>query len=273
MKTISSRHNPIVDAFRELADAPDPAGRRLLLDGVHLVQEAVNAGADFEVVAVAAARAGDGEIHALIDVLRDTGVETLTVTEPVLAAVSPVRTPSGLVAIVRRQAWSPAQLCDPTDAFLVVAVDVQDPGNVGGLIRVAEAGGASGVMVCGASASPFGWKAVRGSMGSVLRLPVVAGLSTDGMLHALQASGVTTIASAARNGDDPDVIDWSGKVALLLGAEGAGLEDSVLDASDRQVTIPMSAPVESLNVATAGGILIYAARRQRGASAPSPVSR
>jgi len=93
--------------------------------------------------------------------------------DPVFAAMSPVRTPSGLVAIATRHPSSASEVCSVPDALVLVAIDVQDPGNVGALVRTAEAGGMSGMFVTGASANPFSWKAIRGSMGSTLRLPVV----------------------------------------------------------------------------------------------------
>jgi TrmH family RNA methyltransferase len=148
--------------------------------------------------------------------------------------------------------------------LLLVAIDVQDPGNVGALVRTAEAGGMSGMFVTGASANPFSWKAIRGSMGSTLRLPVVSGMPTASVLTCLRSGGIRTIGAVPRGGEDPDAIDWRGKVALIVGGEGAGLPDDVTSNCDARVSIPMAARVESLNVAAAGAILIYAARRQRG---------
>ena len=93
----------------------------------------------------------------------------------------------------------------------LAAVDVQDPGNVGALLRAAEAGGATGAFVCGASANPFSWKALRGSMGSALRLPVVAGMTADAVLTCMADAGVRTVAAVPRGGDDPDAVDWRGQ--------------------------------------------------------------
>jgi TrmH family RNA methyltransferase len=153
------------------------------------------------------------------------------------------------------------------DALLLVAVDVQDPGNLGSLLRAAEAGGIGGVLVCGTpaggSANPFSWKALRGSMGSALRLPVSAGLDALAALDSLHRNGVRTVAAVPRDGQDPDAVDWTGSVAVVLGGEGAGLSDDVVAQCRERVTIPMAPRVESLNVAVAGAILVYAARRQR----------
>jgi TrmH family RNA methyltransferase len=100
-------------------------------------------------------------------------------------------------------------------------------------------------------------------MGSVLRLPVAAGLTTDAAMQAMRAHGARVIAAAPRGGRHPDVVDWQGRVGLLVGGEGPGLSETILAAADDRVTIPMATPVESLNVAVAAAILVYAARRQR----------
>lgn len=267
MKTITSRQNPTVRAFRDLADSPDPAGARVLLDGVHLVRDAHAAGAAFELVAVEGSRLDrESEEGDLARTLASRGVEVVSGTSAVIAAMSPVTTPAGIVAIARREPLSAATVFALPNAFVVVAVDVQDPGNLGGLIRTAEAGGATGVLVCGASANPFSWKSLRGSMGSALRLPIAHGLRATDVLQDARTAGARTVATVPRNGCGPDDAEWTGRVALFLGGEGAGLSEAVVAACDERVTIPMTAGVESLNVAVAAGILIYAARRRRAPS-------
>jgi TrmH family RNA methyltransferase len=253
-----------VRAFRELATTPDPDGARLLLDGLHQVREARAAGAELEVVAVAGYRLeSPTEENDLVRAIDRDGAEVYSVSEQVLAAMSPVKTPSGIVAIARRTPTTAAAICKRDDAFVLVAVDVQDPGNLGSLVRAAEAGGATGIIVCGVSANPFSWKALRGSMGSALRMPIAHGLDTLDVVGCSKRFGARTVAAVPRGGRSPDDVDWSGRVTLLVGGEGAGLPDDVLAACDQRVTIPMTPPVESLNVAVAGAILLYAARRHR----------
>jgi RNA methyltransferase, TrmH family len=117
--------------------------------------------------------------------------------------------------------------------------------------------------VAGESANPFSWKAVRGSMGSVLRLPVARAMSVDAIMQDIRKTKTKAIAAVPRDGWDPDAVDWSGRIALLLGGEGPGLDARVIAGSDERVSVPMEAPVESLNVATSAAIIIYAARRAR----------
>ena len=264
MKTISSRQNAVVRAYRALADEPDPGGARLLLDGVHLVREARAAAMRFEHVAVASSHltsaTEEGDLARALD---HEGVDVVMADDQVFSAISPVRTPGGIVAIVQRPPTTAAAILEQVDLFALVIADVQDPGNLGSLLRVAEAGGVTGVIVCGESANPFSWKAVRGAMGSVLRLPVARGASIDVVMADVRTAGARTIAAVPRDGRDPDAVDWTGRIALLLGGEGPGLGARVVAECDERVSVPMAAPVESLNVATAAGILVYAARRAR----------
>ena len=250
--------------FRALADDPDPTGERVLLDGAHLVRDAHEAGAVFEVLVVAASRLdGASEEGQLARHFEDASIDVVVADDKVFAALSPVKSPSGIAAIARRKVTAPAIICGHSQALVVAAVDVQDPGNVGSVIRAAEAGGATGVFVCGASASPFSWKALRGSMGSALRMPVVAGMTAEAVMNCMAEAGVRMVAAVPRGGDDPDHIDWRGTVGLFVGGEGPGLGGDVIARCAARVTIPMAAAVDSLNVAVAGAILIYAARRQR----------
>lgn len=237
---------------------------RLLLDGAHLVHDAHDAGLAFEIAAVAASRLqSDTEEARIAHALVAAGHNVVVADDQVFRAMSPVRTPSGIVAIVSREPVTASDICARANAFVLAGVDVQDPGNVGSLIRAGEAAGATGALLCGSSAHPFSWKAVRGSMGSALRLPVAGSLDVADAETAMKAAGLRTIAAVPRGGRDPDAIDWTGPIALWVGGEGPGLTDAIIAASDERVTIPMAAPVESLNVAVAGAVLVYAARRQR----------
>jgi TrmH family RNA methyltransferase len=272
MKRISSRQSPVVRAYRDLVREPDPAGVRLLLDGAHLIREAHDAALVFESVVVAAShidrrggRSGPPatEERALAESLERTGVDVAVAGAQTFAAISPVRTPSGIVAIVHRHPTTVDAILEKARLFALVVVDVQDPGNLGSLMRVAEAGGVTGIIVAGESANPFAWKAVRGSMGSVLRLPVARSVSIDAVMQDMRKTRTKVIAAVPRDGWDPDAVDWSGRIALMLGGEGPGLSPQVIDAADERVTVPMESPVESLNVAASAAIIIYAAKRSR----------
>jgi RNA methyltransferase, TrmH family len=261
---ITSRHNPIVARYRAVAHG-DVDGV-LLLDGVHLVSDAVAAGLAIEHVAVDVNASGREEIAALMKSLGEAHAEIATVTAPVMAALSPVRSSSAIVAIAARPSTA-ARDFYPTSAgavpLIVVACDIQDPGNLGAIVRVAEAGGASGVIAAGASADPFGWKALRGSMGSALRLPVHRSADPSTASADARHHRCRIIATVPRGGRSIFDADLRSAAAVFVGGEGPGLPQSVIDDADERVTIPMHAPVESLNAATTAALMVYEARRQR----------
>jgi TrmH family RNA methyltransferase len=267
MERITSRQNAIVKRFRELARASRAGAAEMLLDGEHLLQEALAGGVPIDVAAFAEAQLGAGSSMARLAVAVEArGARVLVVGAPILAAMSPVRQPSGVVAIARARAAAVDAIMasNGSGPALVAVLDgVQDPGNVGAIVRAAAAFGASGVIALDGSANPFGWKALRGAMGGTFRLPTAAGGSYAEAVAAARRGGVRVIAAAPRGGTPLTALDLRGPVALVLGGEGAGLPPEVLHAVDDTVTIPMHRPVESLNVAIAAALLLYEAARQR----------
>jgi TrmH family RNA methyltransferase len=267
VRRVSSRQNPLVARFR--AAALGEADGVLLLDGVHLVADALNAGIRIRdaavVVAAVEGTATEPDVEQLIDQLSRAGVEPVLVTAPVMAALSPVRSPSSIVALADRPVWERVPTAN-TPPLVVVGVDVQDPGNVGAIVRVAEAGGATAAVIAGTSADPFGWKALRGSMGSALRLPVTTSRDAAAVLAELRRHGHRAIGTAPRGGRVFTDIDYTKPTAVFIGGEGQGLPDMLLQQMDERVTIPMQAPVESLNAAATTAIIVYEALRQRTAS-------
>jgi TrmH family RNA methyltransferase len=148
---------------------------------------------------------------------------------------------------------------------VVVACDIQDPGNLGAIARVAEAGGASGLVAAGRCADPFGWKALRGSMGSLLRLPTVRCAAPEDEVAEARRHGCRIVAAVPRGGLPLFQAALKGPVAFLIGGEGPGLAPALAAGADQRVSIPMHPPVESLNAAVAAALLVYEAWRQRTA--------
>lgn len=283
MERVSSRQNAIVKRFRELARGRDgraaAAGRapEILLDGDHLVQEALSAGVAIDLAAFSERQMLDAAsaLPGLATEIRRRGGRPVLVTDQVLAAVSPVQHPSGVVAIARPQ---PADLgsifchtrtanrvpsgSDPAPSLIVVVVaGVQDPGNVGAIVRAAAAFGAAGVVTLEGSADPFGWKALRGAMGGTFRVPVAPTASVEAVLAAAADHQVRLIAAVPRGGTPLPEIDLRTPAAIVLGGEGGGIPAEILAAAHETLTIPMRAPVESLNVAAAAALVLYEASR------------
>ena len=259
--TITSRQNPLVARFRDAARGD--VGGPILLDGAHLVADAVGARLNFRLAVVTPASRETDDVRELLEVLSRLQVEVATVSAPVMDAISPVRSSSAIVALADRRAISDGQLYRGEAPLVVVAVDVQDPGNVGAIVRVAEAAGATGVIAAAASANPWGWKALRGSMGSALRLPTIHGVAADTAVADARHRRCRIVAAVPRGGESVFDVDLTGPVAVLVGGEGQGLAPSLLAAADVRVTIPMEPPVESLNAAVTTALILYQARRQR----------
>jgi TrmH family RNA methyltransferase len=259
MERIASRHNPVVKRFR---DAMQPGSEDLLLDGEHLLDEALDASLAIAIVAIREDLQG-GPAGALAARAAGTGARVVAVPQKVLGAISPVQQPSGIVALARREcATLEAALADAPQLVIVLA-GVQDPGNVGAIVRAADACGATGVIAAEGTADPFGWKALRGSMGSAFRVPVAVRHSLEAAIRAARGRGATVYAAVPHGGVPLPRCDLRPPLAILFGGEGAGVPDRLLALADRRLTIPMRAGVESLNVATAAALVAYEASRQR----------
>jgi TrmH family RNA methyltransferase len=256
---ITSRQNETVALYRAVARGADAA--LILLDGEHLVADGVSSGVPLRHVLVAADRVDAPEHAQLLSQLSRMGVDVAAGSAPVMAAASPLRSPSSLVALASRP---PAGDVFGAAAPLVfIACDVQDPGNLGAIIRVAEAAGASGVLSAGRGADPFGWKALRGAMGSALRLPIALRATVDEAVADARRHHCRIVATTPRDGVNLFDADLTGRLAVLIGGEGAGLPDGAIDGADERVTVPMASPVESLNAAVTAAVIAYEARRQR----------
>ena len=265
MQRITSRQNPLVARYRDSAHG-QPSDS-LLLDGEHLVSEALAAGVLIRHVVVSFDALDRDDIRAIVNTIVGRGIDIAAASTSVMQAISPVRSASRIVAIGQRPTVDIALMHGGHAALVVIAADVQDPGNVGAIVRVAEAGGASGLIAAGSTANPFGWKALRGSMGSALRLPVAVNPAPDHAAADARRHGCRLVAMVPRGGQPHVESDLRGPVALLVGGEGAGIARSLVDTADVRVTIPMERPVESLNAAVAAAVLIYEARRQRTSGA------
>jgi TrmH family RNA methyltransferase len=261
MEPITSRSNPLLRRLRLLVER-GAAGDLMLLEGVRLIEEALSAGLEIVEVAASPKLESSPRGRQLAHDLAARGAPPRLIDDRLLDSLSEVETSQGVLAVARRRLFDEEALFH--DAPLVVVAEaIQNPGNLGGLLRAAEAAGASGAVLTAGCADPLSWKALRGAMGSAFRLPHVRGLETADVRERLARRGVLSIATVAEGGTPYDTFDWTRPLALWLGAEGTGLSADTLAAAAERVTIPMARPVESLNVAVAAGILLFEAARQR----------
>jgi TrmH family RNA methyltransferase len=260
--TLRSRANPL---YKRLCALKERAGERdlCLLEGPRLVLEALAAGLTVvEAAASPRAEASPAGPAALAE-LRQREVPVRRMTAELVASLSETETSQGLLALARRPAFSEEEVYRETPLVLV-AEGVQNPGNLGGLIRSAEAAGATGAILAGACADPFSWKALRGSMGSAFRLPHLRGIEIGAALDALAARGIAVLATDAGGERRYDEVDLRGPVALVVGSEGAGLPAAVSERAAARLRVPLAGRVESLNVGVAAALVLFEAARQRG---------
>jgi len=244
-------------------------GTLIGIEGEHLLDEALRSGLRVETVFLHETRETPGELPGNVEVLR--------LSEEVFRSASATQSPQGIAALVEAPPSSLAMVLGqdgsitPRIAPLLLILDaLQDPGNLGTLVRSAEAFGATGLLLLPGSTSPWNGKALRASAGSAFRLPIVA--CTIAVMRELASEGVHLLAAVgqADGASSPDLLDLTRPTALLIGNEGAGLSRELLALSHACVTLPCTGPVESLNAAVAGSLLLFVAQQQRSRADSQP---
>jgi len=260
-ETIRSRANPLYKRLRSLRDKGAASGL-CLLEGPKLTLEAVTAGVELVEAAMAPrAETIPAGVRAL-EALRTRGVPLRRMSAELVASLSEAATSQGLLALARRPAFALESVFRQTP--LVLLIDgVQEPGNLGALLRSAEAASATGALLTAGCADPFSWKALRGSMGSAFRLPHIAGLDIRRALEELASRRIAVLATASDGALRYDEADLTGPTAIVVGREGSGLPAEVRERAETVLRIPLAPPVESLNVGVAGALVLFEAARQR----------
>jgi TrmH family RNA methyltransferase len=261
---IRSRQHPLLRRLRRLKET-SAAQDLCLIEGPKLLEEAMAAGLQVVEAVTVPSLEGRPRGAELLAALAERRVPVRRVPASVLASLSEVETSQGILALARRPVFAEEQLFSGLPLILV-AVGVQNPGNLGALLRTAEAAGATGAYLTEGTADPFSWKALRGSMGSAFRLPQLRGLSAPEALSRLRARGLAIVAASAHSGTPYERADLRGPLALVLGGEGAGLTPELEALADRRLVILLRGQVESLNVGVAAGVLLFEVARQRGAA-------
>jgi RNA methyltransferase, TrmH family len=256
---VSSRANARVKQLRAAFQGHARlSGGMVAIEGDHLLEEALRSGMVLKTVFVSERRA--------VPKVVPRGVEVLRLTDEVFGSVVETQSPQGVAALMVPPVRTVTNLLEGTGpALILIAVGLQDPGNMGTLVRSAEAFGANGVLTTSGTVSAWNQKALRASVGSVFRVPVVGVTAAE--VAELKARGVRLIAAVGE--DDSGVVaaqemDFTAACAVMIGNEGSGLAAEWMEMCDARVTIPCPGPVESLNAAVAGSLLLYEASRQRG---------
>lgn len=198
-----------------------------------------------------------GEAFRKLLKLKKNGVFTEIVTTDVFKKASDTQTPQGIIAVVKMLTYTSR---DILGGNILVLEDIQDPGNLGTMIRTAEGAGVTGLLMSRGTVDIFNPKTIRSTMGSLFRVPFVYSDDLKASIDELKAAGVKVYAAHLKGKKFYDEIDYSGKSAFLIGNEGNGLSDEIADKADMYIKIPMEGKLESLNASIAAALLMYQAR-------------
>jgi RNA methyltransferase, TrmH family len=284
---ITSRDNRWLKKFRAALRGTGPVeGEPIGVEGPKLVEEALKSGTEAEALLVS--ESAEGEIEPILSAASasEAGVprsRILRTTDKLFASVAGTEAPQGVAALFRAPLWTFEDVlrgaADENGAFggdfplVVVVAGVQDPGNVGTIVRSGEAFGATGAIATRGTADPWSPKALRASAGSALRLPILRGIAIPVLLAQLKMARVKIVAAIGRASDTRSVATSTSATsdnpelreaaAIFIGGEGAGLPNEILNSADGRMSIPMRSSVESLNAGVAGSIALFEAARQR----------
>jgi len=262
LRRVAGRHNVLIkEVRRAFARAELTADGECAVEGVRVVEEAIRSGLHLR--AVLFSESGQARAGRLLPQV-GAQVETLLLPDKLFTSMVPSETPQGVAALVRMKSHTLQDLLSGEQAAaLVVAVaGVQDPGNLGTILRSAEAFGATGVLLGENTVSAYNSKVVRASAGSIFRIPLLRQELTSA-LQSLRERGLRLLATSSHKGNPLKDAGLTSPLALLVGSEGAGLAREIVAQVDEVVAIPHSPRVESLNAGVAASIALYEAARQR----------
>lgn len=265
LRRIEGRHNALAKELRQaFAHSERTEDGHCAIEGLRIVEEAIRSGLRFR--AVFFKESAENLAERLLPQI-GANVETVLLADKLFDGTVPSETPQGVAALVKLKDFSLDDILERMQVGpVIVPVGLQDPGNLGTILRSAEAFGSAGVVLGEGTVSPFNSKVIRASAGSIFRLPAVLAKESggvEGILSKLRKANVRLIATSSHKGTPLDQARLAEPSAVFIGSEGAGLPRAVLAQVDELVAIPHAAQVESLNAGVAGSIVLYEAARQR----------
>ena len=265
LRRIEGRHNALLKELRQaFARAERTQSGDCAIEGVRIVEEAIRSGLRFQ--AIFFKQSAQNLAERLLPQI-GSHVESLLLPDKLFDGAVPSETPQGVAALVRLKEFSLDDVLERLQIGpVIVVVGLQDPGNLGTILRSAEAFGSAGVVLGEGTVSPFNSKVIRASAGSMFRLPVVLAKTAAGLEETtskLRNENVRLIATSSHKGTALDQARLTGSFAVFIGSEGSGLPRTLMAQVDELVAVPHTPQVESLNAGVAGSIVLYEAARQR----------
>ena len=261
LRPVSSRQNGLVKELRSAFQSGRPTDDGLCaLDGLKIVEEAIRS--SWKLHAVFVSESGRDRATKLLPQL-SSHTESILLPDEVFRSAVLTESPQGIAALAKIRDHSIEEMLRPKNPLIIIAAGLQDPGNLGTIIRSAEAFGASGLVAIEGTVHPLHPKVIRGSAGSVFRLPVLR-ISSSDTLSTLRAKGLRVLATSSHKSTPLPEADLTGPLAIIIGNEGAGVSRDLLAQADQSIVIPHSSKVESLNAGIAASVVLYECARQRG---------
>jgi RNA methyltransferase, TrmH family len=262
LRRIEGKHNALVKELRQAFGRGElTASGECAIEGARVIEEAIRSGLKFH--AVFFSESAQGRASKILPQL-GSHVETLLLPDRLFASIVPSETPQGVAALVHVKKLTLEEILESASrGLLLVIAGVQDPGNLGTILRSAEAFGAQGALLGEGTVSAYNSKAVRASAGSVFRL-MTARIQTSTAIGQIRAQGFRLLATSSHKGASVAAADLAGRVAIFIGNEGSGLDKKLLAQMDELIMIPHSQRVESLNAGIAASIILYEAAKQQG---------
>ncbi len=266
MDVIASSANKKIKLVASLKQKKHRDAERLFIaEGIRLAEAAVEANWPCRFGLCTGTAAKNERVQMFLQQLEARQCPVYEVPEDIYNKISDTQQPQGVLLVLENGSSSLSSVISGAGASFILVLDqLQDPGNVGTIIRTADAVGCSGIIVMENSADIYAGKTVRATMGSLFHLPVVTGIGQEELIDFLAQHKISLLATALDAQAQPYFsLDFTVPVALVLGNEGAGVSPELLDKADQKVFIPMAGRSESLNVATAAAVLLYEGLRQR----------
>jgi RNA methyltransferase, TrmH family len=258
LRIVQSRQNTRVKELRAALRKGEKTDSGLIaLEGQHLVEEALRSSLPITTLFVRS-----GSLSLLDNLQLPTHTEILELPPDIFASAVTTESPQPIAALAEAPAFTLETLLAKPHPLIIVSAGLQDPGNLGTIVRSAEAFGATGIIALPGTVSIWNAKALRASSGSAFRLPVVTATSKD-LFPVLHAQGIRVVAATLDRGTPAQQFNLTQPMAVFIGNEGSGLSPELANQCDERITIPSPGPVESLNAAIAASILLYEASRQR----------
>ena len=260
---LTGKDNQLLKTLRKLNRNPEKSsGGLMAIEGVRVLEEAENSVCEVDAAVITEGFGNESREKNLLERWRARGIRIFQVEEKLFASISAVRAPQGAMALVRVPQYILDEIPLKEHALILCACGIQDPGNLGTLIRTAAAAGVDMLLTATGTVSALNPKTVRASAGAFFSIPVIERLKTEKIFSYCERNNIRMYRTGVRAGIRHTQADMASSCAIFLGNEGAGVTEDVL-ARLPVIHIPMSGNTESLNVAAAGAILMFEAVRQR----------